>query len=315
MKRRVLLTTLLLVIGFTDARAQYNATCAANCDKQRDACRQKGLEVYVTCGQQGGSQAFCTDKRAQAESNCMRLAGCEQCANFRYGTLFYCQCGDPFREEETSGTEGYSGTMGCDISLPPSCTDTVDNDGDDMIDDADPGCVCPSPIIIDLAGNGFDLTSATNGVRFDITGKGYPIQLGWTISASDDAWLALDRNGNGTIDNGTELFGNYTPQPVTPNKNGFLALAEFDKQQNGGNGDGLITPADQVFVLLRLWRDVNHNGVSEQAELSGLLASGVTEIELEYTEARRTDRYGNAFRYRAKVNGSRSAWDVFVTKQ
>ncbi|HEX8637129.1 MAG TPA: hypothetical protein VF692_03625 [Pyrinomonadaceae bacterium] len=189
-------------------------------------------------------------------------------------------------------------------------------------------CVCGplgsgSPIAVDVLGDNYNLTNLVGGVAFDLDGDGVKEQISWTAAASDDAWLALDRSGNNLIDDGTELFGNFTEQPAPKQKgkNGFLALAEFDKPASGGNGDGAIDSQDSVFSNLRLWQDTNHNGISEASELKTLGELGLRKIELDYKESKRTDEHGNRFKYRAKVwdakgeQMNRWAWDVYLIVQ
>lgn len=125
------------------------------------------------------------------------------------------------------------------------------------------------------------------------------------------------------IDDGTELFGSSSLQPyltLGESKNGFRALALFDRTDFGGNNDGQIDLRDAVFSSLNLWQDRNHNGVSEGEELQSLSNSVIRVIELRYRESRRHDENGNWFRYRAKVQDVRGAqagrwaWDVFLQK-
>jgi hypothetical protein len=181
-------------------------------------------------------------------------------------------------------------------------------------------CVYASPIIVDTTGHGFHLTSANDGVEFDILGDGHKYKIAWTAANSGNAFLALDRNRNGYIDSGKELFGNMTEQPKSSDANGFLALAEFDKPENGGNGDGIIDKRDAVFSHLVLWIDDNHDGVSQPNELHPLPALGVFSISLHYVAAEKVDQYGNWFHYRAAINpdsrdsestDGRWAYDVF----
>lgn len=237
-------------------------------------------------------------------------------------------CDDKTDEQDPCSCGGFEGPIfqaggGIDCSL---CSDGEDNDCDEERDVEEFSCevYCwSSPVLVDVAGNGFALTNAANGVNFDLNGDGAAERLSWTVNQGDDAWLALDRNGNGSIDNGSELFGNFSPQPELPAgvaRNGFNALALYDQRPQGGNTDGFINRQDAIFTKLLLWRDANHNGISEASELRTLQQLALTSIQCDYKESWRRDQYGNWFRYRAKVGDTRNsrlgrwAWDVGLLK-
>ncbi len=140
-----------------------------------------------------------------------------------------------------------------------------------------PECV-GSPLVMSVDTEPVALTSQSDGVEFDIMGTGHRVRTGWV---QHGALLALDRNFNGRIDSGRELFGEAT-RLTTGHfaANGFEALAQYDDPHLGGNGDGRITAADAIFTTLRLWSDANVNGESEPDELTRLEAHGVESIGL-----------------------------------
>jgi hypothetical protein len=183
-------------------------------------------------------------------------------------------------------------------------------------------CPCGSPIILDITGKGYSLTSDSQGVTFDISGDGKAWKMAWTAAGSDNAFLVLP-GADGLVHSGQQLFGNFTPQPPCPIgdkscfPNGFRALAVYDQPANGGNGDGIIDARDAIFSSLRLWIDANHDGISQPEELHTLSSLGINSISLNYKRDAKTDQYGNVFRYRAQVNpgtptdAGKTAYDVF----
>ena len=145
------------------------------------------------------------------------------------------------------------------------------------------------PLTLDLDGDGIESTGVNenNPILFDHDGDGIRTATGWV--ASDDGLLVLDRNGNGTIDSGRELFGDSTQLPNGQNaEDGFAALAAEDT-----NGDGAITAADARFDQLRVWRDLNQDGLSQNGELFTLQQLGIVSINVSSIEHNQPLANGN----------------------
>ncbi len=144
-----------------------------------------------------------------------------------------------------------------------------------------------SPLILDLDGNGVSTTALSGSVHFDHDGNGFAESTGWV--GEGDGLLVLDRNSNGTIDNGSELFGNASPlKNGGTAANGFAALADLDS-----NKDGVIDNRDTAYASLRVWKDANQNGVVDTGELLTLSGAGVANIRTSYQNISAVDENGN----------------------
>ena len=133
------------------------------------------------------------------------------------------------------------------------------------------------PLVLDLDGDGLELTGASGAILFDHNADNIKTGSGW--AARDDGFLVRDLNGNGTIDTGRELFGVDTIKSNnTLATQGFDALRDLDS-----NADGQITSADAAYGQLKVWQDANQDGISQSTELKTLAQQGITRIGLNGT--------------------------------
>ena len=164
------------------------------------------------------------------------------------------------------------------------------------------------PIILDLDGDGLETVGLAGNVYFDHDGDGVLTQTGW--AGANDALLVWDRNGNGAIDTGAELFGDFTPMPNgTLAPNGFAALAALDS-----NGDGVIDASDPAFHELKLWRDTSQDGKTDSGELSSLADAGIVSLNLANTLKNQNLANGNQLTREGsftRADGSTSAMGEF----
>jgi hypothetical protein len=173
------------------------------------------------------------------------------------------------------------------------------------------------PLVLDLDGDGFETTplSKTPPVMFDGDADAIKNATAWI--GSDDGLVVLDRNGNGSIDNGGELFGDSTILTTGPDigktaAHGFVALADLDS-----NLDGLFNASDAQFGAVRIWRDFNQDGLSQSDELKTLSESGVASIALASTSS--ATSYGDGLLVRdgsfTRSDGSTAQAGSFVLAQ
>jgi trimeric autotransporter adhesin len=155
-----------------------------------------------------------------------------------------------------------------------------------------------SPIVIDTHKDGIRLGPAGRTVLFDVNADGSADTVQWVRPRGDEAFLTLDRNRNGVVDDGSELFGVGTPLiegGTAPN--GFVGLAQYDQPLLGGNDDGLISNADAVWPELKLWLDTNADGVATRNEMRRPESLGLTSFGIIPRVRRYIDDAGNSLPY------------------
>ena len=143
-----------------------------------------------------------------------------------------------------------------------------------------------TPIVLDLNDDGIKTLSVSAGVKFDMLADGTSIQTGWV--GPQDGLLVSDRNQDGLISDGTELFGSSTAlSNGTKALDGYQALAEFDT-----NKDGVVDQQDTDFNKLSVWMDSNSDGVTGSGELKSLTELGITKLSVK-AESVRESNAGN----------------------
>ena len=143
-----------------------------------------------------------------------------------------------------------------------------------------------TPIVLDLDGNGVSTLSASHGVQFDLNATGTTHTVGW--ASATDGLLAMDRNHDGTINNGSELFGTGTTLANGQRAgDGYAAMADLDS-----NHDGVLNAGDVEFKDLRIWVDADSDGQTDARELLGLSDYGIVSLDLNATAGTEMD-HGN----------------------
>ncbi|TBV04491.1 calcium-binding protein [Stutzerimonas kirkiae] len=147
-----------------------------------------------------------------------------------------------------------------------------------------------SPLILDLDGDGVETLSLSQKIYFDHDDNGFSESTGWV--GRDDGLLVWDRDGDGKITNGKELFGSYSELPNGNIANhGFSALVSLDS-----NKDDKIDSSDEAFHKLRVWRDLNSNASVDEGELVSLDELGIKSLSTTYSNSSFIDENGNQHR-------------------
>jgi hypothetical protein len=205
----------------------------------------------------------------QTDADCASYSPSAYCQN---GGCYYSSTGP----DTNSATVGSSGTTGCQSITGSTGTSGTSSTGQGGTS---------TPLVFIFDGQPVEYTDAPN--RFELAQLGSGMTTAWPTARTP--WLVLDRNGNGTIDDGRELFGSMSVLPDgRVAHDGFEALAAFDS-----NGDGVLDARDAAFADLRLWADRNQDRRSGPGELTALTDLRIESVSLRYHLGSRCDGLGN----------------------
>jgi hypothetical protein len=240
--------------------------CAGEVDPNTESTEQPQVvdPEPIACDTYGQTQACETDSGAAGQSECQYDAERDYELNFS-------ACGDT---SVCSPGEMQSCGLGDGVFAALSRACTL-RDGAWVWDEAG----CNTPLVLSFDDTPVQFTQPAGS--FDLVGVGLSLGHDWVSAATP--WLVLDRNANGSVDDGSELFGSMTRLASGERAaHGFAALAELDQDL-----DAAITPSDRTFSQLLLWRDLDQNRQSSANELTPLAESGVQELSLRYARVPR----------------------------
>jgi hypothetical protein len=168
------------------------------------------------------------------------------------------------------------------------------------------------PLVIDLAGDGFNFTSVSDGIVFPIRIDMTRERIAWTAPGSDDGFLAMDKQRGGIVNSVYNLIAGVR------HVNGFAELNSLEREIDGTpisrEPDGILDEHDEAFSRLIVWIDANHNGTSDGDELRSLKSAGIISLYMGYERIDQRDQHGNVLRFRGYAI-VRNKYDVPVRRE
>jgi len=254
-----------------------DADCAATCKPQQCTSYPEQMCAIPNCNTHSGDdEAACMAAGNAGGCTATELkAWCRRRVDPEPNNLWY-QIHQQWVDDRCGGSVTYTDVNGKGVY---SCVDKV----------ACTTFTCVTPLVLVFEpGAGVVYRAPSQLAPFDLSAAqdGSGVTTDWPTAATP--WLVLDRDGDGVISSGRELFGSATLVDGQPASNGFEALAPLD-----ANHDGVLDARDPGFARLALWSDRDGDRISAPAELTSLATADVVSLSLRVDLRQRCDPRGN----------------------